>query len=869
MTTTEQAFNAGTTRLIAYKQFNGKDVVGNGNNLLDGYGVDNASIALGTVSAADLTNGVIFKARGNNASGDGAGRDFIYRSSGRSSIAIDNGFYFAGPGSTDYFEATDKFIARADHFGASGRGEVATTGAITSGQQTLVVASASTFEVGHGIAIYGAGTKLGSLNVLVTKITAKNGATLTLRDAATTTVSGAVVEHSDSEAIQECINAILYPGHQEGQPIKGLVVITGGVFYCHDTIHQGYGETFKQCHIRGAGSKFTGTWNFAGTALVARFSDRPLLAINGARSNTISDMHLLGKNRTWVESRGLGGLTGTYADLATTDWLNPALTSESPNCNSRYAPYAGIAIDPYAGTAPGTPYPNMAIPSWMSNQTQYGKVYSSNVRFSNVSAEGFVVGCVVQPSGADSNGDYVHFDNCYINYNVYGFSVCNSQARLMSFLNGTINSNHTGVVTGVHGAQVGKPSFLFTNVEMGACIRVFDIPTLSYGGSPTFDHCYGEIVYRLGDGVASSSGPTGITFNQCEWGFTAVTNGVPRDIIKNTGPTIFRGGSLAMTMPVGQEEYPAQIHFDVPSTQLKFEGNPTIGVGLGSITSSAIKNSINGTGGVVARNLGTSVTGDWTIGGRWNMVTGASSGVADFNNDTVTSNRALGIHIYAKRARAQALANRDQGFLVNSEVGAYDKTTNGMGYGTGGISIATSGRTVTITNIYSALFDAAVQAGGCVGDIAYDGATGTVFVVKALTLGATATLKLYALTNFTKTGNLNSAFTATGILYCANCRRYTPEQVTRCTLNTGSANLTPFQRPDSYTTYINDSTSGVAVNDYISVVQEADYWNSTAGAKITAINNTGSGTVTLVAAPVYNQSLRRVECCVRAPSANE
>jgi len=49
---------------------------------------------------------------------DGHGQRLIYRSMGRDSITVDRGFFFAGPGDDDYFEAVDKSVADISRFGA-------------------------------------------------------------------------------------------------------------------------------------------------------------------------------------------------------------------------------------------------------------------------------------------------------------------------------------------------------------------------------------------------------------------------------------------------------------------------------------------------------------------------------------------------------------------------------------------------------------------------------------------------------------------------------------------------------------------------------------------------------------------------------
>jgi len=74
----------------------------------------------------------------------------------------------------------------------------ATTGGVTAGQNSLVVASATSFEVGHGITVAGAGTGGGALS---TWITAIDGVTFTLHVKAINTVSEAAVSHDDRAVV--------------------------------------------------------------------------------------------------------------------------------------------------------------------------------------------------------------------------------------------------------------------------------------------------------------------------------------------------------------------------------------------------------------------------------------------------------------------------------------------------------------------------------------------------------------------------------------------------------------------------------------------------------------------------------------------
>lgn len=96
------------------------------------------------------------------------------------------------------FEAIrDRLVSDSGLVTSSGS-STTTTGGITLGTNSLVVASASSFSVGHGITVAGAGTGGG---VLTTWITAIDGVTFTLFAKAVTTVVAAVVSHDDRAVI--------------------------------------------------------------------------------------------------------------------------------------------------------------------------------------------------------------------------------------------------------------------------------------------------------------------------------------------------------------------------------------------------------------------------------------------------------------------------------------------------------------------------------------------------------------------------------------------------------------------------------------------------------------------------------------------
>lgn len=107
-------------------------------------------------------------------------------------------------------------------YGASGIIDT-TTGSISSGSASLTVSSAAGYEVGQGILIKGAGTAGAHL---VSTISAISGTTFTLAANAATTVSGAVVQHDDTAAINSAIAAAFSNS-------GGTVYLPMGVYRCN------------------------------------------------------------------------------------------------------------------------------------------------------------------------------------------------------------------------------------------------------------------------------------------------------------------------------------------------------------------------------------------------------------------------------------------------------------------------------------------------------------------------------------------------------------------------------------------------------------------------------------------------------------
>lgn len=84
-----------------------------------------------------------------------------------------------------------------------------TTGAISSGSNVLTAASSATFAAGQGIYIAGAGAGGAPLIATITTIEAN---TITIDQPASTTVSGALVQHDDTDALNELLADLFATG---------------------------------------------------------------------------------------------------------------------------------------------------------------------------------------------------------------------------------------------------------------------------------------------------------------------------------------------------------------------------------------------------------------------------------------------------------------------------------------------------------------------------------------------------------------------------------------------------------------------------------------------------------------------------------
>lgn len=116
-------------------------------------------------------------------------------------------------------------------YGTSGS-IVTTTGSINASSNQLTVASASSFAVGHGIYIAGAGA---AGVPLITSVFGIAGNVLTLVDNASTTVSSVLVQHDESAALNEIMDVVVGAGGGEIWLEPGFYRVNGP-FLASDSI---------------------------------------------------------------------------------------------------------------------------------------------------------------------------------------------------------------------------------------------------------------------------------------------------------------------------------------------------------------------------------------------------------------------------------------------------------------------------------------------------------------------------------------------------------------------------------------------------------------------------------------------------------
>jgi len=658
----------------------------------------------------------------------------------------------------------------------------------------------------------------------------------------------------DTAAIQAAIDTAVYASDLgTGDDGGGAVRLSARPHRTSAALQLGYGSDFRAGRIKGAGAGFQGEAPF-GTAIAATFSDSPVIAVNGGRRSEISEIGLLGVAAAWIEKgfRGAGEL----------DWIDPAL---APNANSRYAPYAAVAIDPYRGPVPNPAYRDVIFPNWLGVVSQYGKVPSSVTLISGCDIRGFVVGVANVPANADGNGDFTYLRDVRISSCVYGVSVGNTQARNMMIENVSLTTVHTAFTNNTHGKRNGRFSSTFLNCQVDNSIQVFNL-SLSVGGPVTFRNLYTEALYTLGTLTGGSSVELALVLDECAIGFESQRNvetgirlevplGVPAFTIANLHgaavPLLIRGGYF--------NHYAGVLFFDVPVSGVEIRGTllQSRVYGHGTAPPAYVAFALNAlAGGLVFPALG--------FGGAPGVI---RPKFGRFDLDTLAANTAVVPDVFPSHRKYctpiwspthTGMHEPDQpGVSVPARVWVLPLPPQSSPLS----SVELAGLTLTLT-FSSWTADQFMTLGLLPGDVLLEPDSGSVFFVSAVN-GLVVKAVMQNNIGPDGTAAINAPRLANGTLYCANSRYYSPGHAVFGSFTAGSNVITDVGRADGSS---GDLAHNIAVGDYIVYDRLTErIFGDLNSAEVTAFSDSAR-TITLKVNAAASAAGKRLGTFIRQPA---
>jgi hypothetical protein len=297
--------------------------------------------------------------------------------------------------------------------------------------------------------------------------------------------------------------------------------LPAGTYKILDTIKLGYGDgRWFHGTFRGDSSK-----DAYGTVINATgFGDRPAINFQGAYRARATDLYIKGKN---LAPGTMTGSPPSFKPLVI-DWV-------SAGCNNyRYAPYAGITIDAYCGTAPAggaghEPYPNDA----------YNRGYSNGVILERIWIDSFVAGIVLKPCIPEDQCDTFSARDCWIERCAYGFSSGGSQNRDLQMYNPMIDFCWCAITNDRHGAQDGNmPSIHGGMIQQGWKLMERN----GVDGVNVISGLHTENLVWIGEvGVATQPWSLPTLFEGCVIGRTTSNPWLSPFFLISTMPVVFNG----------------------------------------------------------------------------------------------------------------------------------------------------------------------------------------------------------------------------------------------------------------------------------------------------------------------------------------
>ena len=643
----------------------------------------------------------------------------------------------------------------------------------------------------------------------------------------------------DTQAIQSAIDFALYHEQNSASATATEVRIIGPLCRTTDTIHLGYGENFHGVIVRGVGCKRRAEALNVGTAILASFTDRPIINIQGARITELTDL--------WLE----GALPVSSLDFAGT-----GATEESAwdalGGNGRYNPYAAITIDAYGGPRPAQSYPDVTYPDFLQPIGQYDKRGSSDVLISRVGTRNINTALAVQPGDFDANGDFVKVQECVFEGCKYGVSIGNSQSRNVEIRNLTGATMFCFLTNETHGRQIGRFGGPIENCSFGGFLaNLFSFNRSSILGTTLFTNLYAEGLHRIG-GFSGNSGSEGsLSFDSCQFVFRhSDTAGVPASILSGTNDTelVFRGCAFSRV--------PSVFSITMPNVQMEHCRTDVDGRASGTIDRYLAFAHNATSGGMVLdpfrlRPQGVGFT-------QFNLDTGTSIGSVlprevIYNDSGRETCLPLAIWDYRHSSELYGITQRKRFPNFNRNKAVHFS------------SITLNDRTLTL-NFLDLPDNQAMRLGVEPGDIIRDLTTGMVFFIRART-GTTITAE--AQNNYLSDGSggfdtFEPFSTTSGTFQFMPSRLYAPSFTTTADFTAGSNTATAVGRFDGFAGFLE---TDLAVGDYIFADGDPDFVFANAEAEITAIDGAAQ-TITFAGNARNSASEKVLALWIRQPPPN-
>lgn len=598
----------------------------------------------------------------------------------------------------------------------------------------------------------------------------------------------------DTQAIQTAIDFAMYkdPPTNSAQPLEVLII--GPRCLISDTIHLGYGETIHGVSVRGVGRKRRAESVYVGTALIATFTDRPIINFQGIRGGLLRDI--------WIE----GALDFSGVDPHGYDVTLEA-TWDALGGNGRYNPYAGISIDAFSGPRPVGSYPDATYPAVLGPQAQYDKTFSSDILIDNVGIRSVNTAVVVQPGNFDANADFLKVVNCNFEECKYGISVGNGQSRNVEVRNLIGAAMFVAFTNTAHGRQVGRFGGPIENVSLGRFIgRIFEFGSTTQLGTTLFTTLYVENLDRIGDFTGDTSSEGTLTFDSCLFSFRHDdTRGVPASVMgeANSSNIVFRACRFVNAPSVYSFKLP-RVYFEQCSVSAADRDSGTV-----PLYQAFAHNALSGGAVLDPLNLRPQQIrfsrADLTTG---TIVDDLGPDEGFFQQSGRDTCIPLAVWEFSRASERYSMPTRKRFNYFERSRGSHFT------------SVDLAGKTLTL--VFNSLTDhEAMRLGVLPGDIIRDKTTGMVFFIRSRT-GTTVVAE--AQNNYRDTGGgvfatLEPFDAASGGLQFINSRFFTPSYLTLGDFTDGSAIATAVARNDGYSAYLDVD---VLPGDYLFADQDPD-----------------------------------------------